>query len=128
MARTAPRKFPTIDGTRNQNPRIVRENLGCRSCHLTQTGVARLWCSDGRERHFRKIPEAMLVQTGHGWEPRFARNYYGIWNMIIYEQYYLPVSCIFLPASQQECSREKQGQPTHLYQDYCCSVWVELHI
>ena len=37
--------------------------------------MARLWCSDGRERHFRKISEAMLVQTGHGWEPRFARNY-----------------------------------------------------
>ena len=32
VARTALRKFPTIDGIQNQNPRIVCENLGCCLC------------------------------------------------------------------------------------------------
>ena len=39
VARTAPQNILTIDSTRNQNPRIVRENLGCYLCHLTLNGV-----------------------------------------------------------------------------------------
>ena len=36
MARTAPRIFSTIEGTRNLNPvTVAHENLGCRLCHLT---------------------------------------------------------------------------------------------
>ena len=36
VARMAPLNFSTIDSTRNQNPRIARENLGDHLCHLTR--------------------------------------------------------------------------------------------